>query len=106
MDEKSEKDFRDPATVRLDLLIDQINRLTEGLDKAVNFEPHSHNYTVTHSSEGMGAWGTAAVTACFFTFLGLILFAVWVIPNVHDLMAWRDIHQNHISALEAKDKAK
>lgn len=66
------------------------------LERASNW----NTVTVTHKDSGPGRWQTAAIVACFATWFALILFAM----EIHDLRAWRDIHQNHINALEAKQK--
>ena len=91
-------------TTKLDLLIEHINALVKSVELVIagDGSNQSQTQTVVHKTEGMGAWGAAAVTACMFTFLGLILFAMWAIPEIHDLKAWKDIHGNRINALEAR----
>lgn len=93
-------DERDPDTVKVDLLVDQVNALLTKMDQVM--ERGHQSQTVIHKSEGMGAWGAAAVTACCFTFLGLILFAFIVLPDVHDLKAYQQNHEKRINKLESK----
>ncbi len=97
-------DERDPTTVRMDLLVDQVNALLGRMDEVLRHD-RGNVQTVIHKTAGMGAWGSAAVTACMFTFLGLILLAVVVVPEVHDLRAWNDIIRAKISRLEAPSGA-
>lgn len=95
-----EDDDRDPSTVKLDLLVDQVNALCASMAAAM--EARGNNtQTVIHKTAGMGPWAAAAVTACFFTFLGLILLAVALVPEIHDLRAWNDINRAKIARLEA-----
>lgn len=64
-------------------------------------EQHGGNtQTIVHHQAGMSVWGAVAVTSCIFTFLGLILFSLVVIPELHDLRAWSDIFRSKIYALE------
>ena len=76
------------------------------LREQLRLQGPGNTQTVYHQHSGMGAWGGAAVTACFCTIAMLIATLIVVVPQLHDLKAWEQIHQNHISALEAKDKAK
>lgn len=92
-------DDRDPDTVRFDLLVDQVNALVGKMDAVI--ERGGNTQTVIHKTAGLGPWAAAAVTACFFTFLGLILLAVALVPEIHDLRAWNDINRAKIAKLEA-----
>lgn len=94
-----EADDRDPDTVRFDLLVDQVNALVGKMDAVI--DRGGNTQTVIHKTAGMGPWAAAAVTACFFTFLGLILLAVVILPDLHDLQAWQDIMRQKIAKLEA-----
>lgn len=97
----------DPAITRADLAIDTVNQLCASLDAAMaEFrelvkQRGNNTQTVIHKTAGMGPWAAAAVTACFFTFLGLILLAVVILPDLHDLQAWQDIMRQKIAKLEA-----
>lgn len=92
----------DPNVVRTDVLIDRVNALTDTIDKLIRHESSTTTQTVIHKSSGVGPWAAAAICACFFTFLGLILFALVVIPEMHDLKAWSDIYRSKIYTLEKK----
>jgi len=94
------EDDRDPSTVRMDLLVDQVNALLGRMDDVLRHD-HGNTQTVIHKTAGMGPWGAAAVTACMFTFLGLILFALVVLPTLHDLQAWQDVIRGKVSKLES-----
>lgn len=45
---------------------------------------------------------SGAVVACIFTMLSLILFAVWAVPEIHDLNAFKSNHDVKITKLENK----
>lgn len=95
-------DNRDPDTVRFDLLVDQVNALVGKMDAVI--ERGGNTQTVIHKTAGIGPWGAAAVTACFFTFLGLILLAMLILPDIHDLKAWSDIYRTRIQEITATIK--
>lgn len=100
----SEDDNRDASTIRMDLLVDQVNVLCAKFDQYIDHKPGNSQTVVTHRTEGMSPWAGAAMAACFFTFLGLILFALIVIPEIHDLKAWSDVYRGGISILEENVK--
>lgn len=58
--------------------------------------------TVIHRTEGPTPWLAAAISVMFCTLFFLLLFAAWVIPNLHDLQAWQQIHEKRINKLETK----
>lgn len=100
-------DPRSVSTARFDVLVDQINALTAVIEKQIIQESERklgpvQEVLITQRTEGMGAWGVAAVTACFFTVLCLILFAIWVVPAVHDLQAYSQQHSDRLGKLEKK----
>lgn len=84
---------------RIHALINTVERLSSDIDKLIRAE-NSQTQVVIHKQAGPGGLLAAAITACFASWIALILFAM----EIHDLRAWRDIHQNHINALEAKQK--
>jgi len=98
-----EDDDRDPSTVKLDLLVDQVNALCASMAAAME-NRGNNTQTVIHKTAGLGPWGAAAVTACFFTFLGLILLAIMILPDLHDLKAWSDIYRTRIQEISATIK--
>lgn len=103
MDTPASEDDRDPQTVKLDLLVDQVNALCAAMEAAVEKRSNnSQTVEVTHKTAGMGPWAAAAVTACFFTFLGLILLAILILPDLHDMKAWQDVMRQKITRLEAR----
>jgi len=101
-------DPRGPTQVTFDAIADQVrensvvvSRLETVVEKFLQLHEGRNTQTVIHKTEGMGAWGAAAVTACFFTMLALVLFALVVLPDLHDIKAWQDIMRQKISKLEA-----
>lgn len=100
----SECDKLDVSTIKIDELIGHINNLVKNVELVITREAPSQVQTVIHRTEGMGPWGAAAVTACMFTFLGLILFALWAVPEIHDLKAWVSVHTTKINSLESRSK--
>lgn len=81
-------------TSKIDALVDRIDALLE------NQQAGRNDVRVTHTQTGMGAWGAAAVTACFFSTLIVIAFAIVVIPEIHDLRAWQTIFGRDISTMK------
>ena len=57
---------------------------------------------IHYKSEGMGIVGVICATICVMTLvLFLILGAILVVPEIHDLRAWLDINRAKIAKLEA-----
>lgn len=103
-----ELDPRDAEQQRYDALADQVIASTEAVNRliaTIERSPAAHTQTVIHRNEGMGAWGAAAVAACFMTYLSLIIFAVWAIFQINNLWAWKDIHAGRITRLESQHEA-
>ena len=48
----------------------------------------------------MGAWGAHAVCACFFMYLTLIIFAVWSIFQINNLVAWGNVYGRDLAAMK------
>jgi hypothetical protein len=84
----------------IEQLTEQINKVSESLEKLSN----QSQVVVVHRSEGPTPLLAAGIAVMICTLFMLLLFAAWVIPILHDLQAWRDIHQAHISAIEAQLK--
>jgi hypothetical protein len=77
----------------------------DGLIALLESQDNGRNHvTVTHTQAGMGTWGAAAVTACFFSALLVIAFAIVVIPELHDLKAWSDQYRGQINTLQNEIK--
>ena len=79
----------------------QIDSLVGRLDALIELQQNRNHFVVTQKQEGLGGWNIAAVCACFFTMFALIIALIVIIPEVHDLRAWRDIHSAKIARLEA-----
>lgn len=65
--------------------------------------------TVIHRTEGLGTVGIicAAISFCCLLGIGGVAWMVGIELNkqtaeLHDLRAWRDVHNNDIGALKAK----
>jgi len=104
-------DVEGDSTTRADLAIDMVNQLCAKVDvsmeefrELVKARANGNTQTVIHKTAGLGPWGAAAVTACFFTFLGLILLAIMILPDLHDLKAWSDIYRTRIQEISATIK--
>lgn len=83
------------VAVRIDKLVDRI-------DSLLDHHGSPHTQTVIHRTAGMGPWGAAAVTACFLTYLSLVILAIWASFQVNNLWAWKDVHAAKIAVLESK----
>lgn len=92
----------------VEALTDDVRILTgeiRTLVQAISDTDRGSVQRVVYRVEGMGAWGAAAVCACFLTYLSLLLFAGWTYFQVNNLWAWKDAHAGKIARLEAaKDK--
>lgn len=75
--------------------VDKMEVFAEALTSKV-----SQTQTIIHRNEGMGAWGSAAVVACFLTYLSLIIFAVWSIFQINNLTAWKDVYGRDLAAMK------
>jgi hypothetical protein len=83
-------------------LADKVNTVADALDRMNT--SGQNQLQITYKAHGVSPLLAAALAVMFCTLFFQLLFAIWVIPILHDLQAWKDIHQNHISALEAKQK--
>lgn len=81
-----------------------VQKLTDRMDAYLDHQTTANTNTVIHKTEGVGTWVAAAITACFMTYLALILMGVWTFFQVNDLRAWRDVHAAKIAVLEGKSK--
>jgi len=108
-------DWRSEDVRKLDLMVDQVGDLAKAVKELVERgSPASlapHTQTIIHKTQGMGAWGAAAVTACFMTMLVFVVFMVVyekdqgkIDGRLRDLDAWRGIHSTKIQALESKQE--
>jgi hypothetical protein len=102
-------DFRTDEQIRYDAMSEQARQVTEQAKQVTELVrtfmermPSSTTQTVIHKMQGMGPWGAAAVTACFLTYLSLILFALWSVFQINNLWAWKDIHAGRIGKLESQ----
>ena len=81
----------------------QIDRLVERIDVLLEHQQAgTQTTTLIHKSEGVSAWVAAAITACFMTYLALILIGTWTFFQVNNLAAWKDVHASKIAVLEGK----
>lgn len=81
----------------------KIDSLVERLDVFIEqSQQGSTSQTVIHKTAGMGAWGAAAVTACFMTFLAMIIITIFAVHEMHDLRAWSDTYRAQIATLKAQ----
>lgn len=78
----------------------QTNKEMRDLIDIVRQVAGNNTQTVVHRNEGMGAWGSAAVVACFLTYLSLIIFAIWSIFQINNLTAWKDVFGRDLAAMK------
>lgn len=81
--------------------LQRTNDIVESLADVLQSTRTGNTQTVIHKTEGMGAWGAAAVTACFCTWFGLVLLMF----DLHDLRAWVDTYRAQIAQLQTQVKA-
>lgn len=81
---------------KLDLLIEECRDLTHAVRAAV-VPQQSQNVKVGGSGFLVGALVGMCVATCAATWIALVFFAM----DIHDLRAWRDIHEGRIGKVEA-----
>ena len=105
-------DYRTPEQLRYDAICDQVREVTQLVKVVIEKVPqHGAVQTVIHKTQGMGVVGVICAVVSVCCMLMMIGFG-WLISielnkqtaELHDLRAWRDIHQNHISAIEAREE--
>lgn len=84
---------------QIDLLLDQMVDLSSIVKEIASSRGQSQ--TVIHKTEGVGTWVSAAVVACFATWVVIILSAIYFVPTLHDLTAWEQILNTRITKLES-----
>jgi hypothetical protein len=84
---------------QIDLLLDQMVDLS-GIVKEIA-SSRGQSQTVVHKTQGIGGWASAAVVACFATWVVIILSAIYFVPTLHDLNAWEQILNTRITKLES-----
>jgi hypothetical protein len=55
---------------------------------------------VVYESKGVGGLQAAALTACFLTYLSLIIFAIWSIFQINNLTAWEGVYGRDLAAIK------
>lgn len=92
------------AVEELDLIqvAASLNKLADRMDVFLDHHQGGNVQTVIHKSAGIGPWGAAAVTACFFTAMMLIGFALIVLPELHDHKAWIDLYRGQIAKVQSE----
>ncbi len=91
-------------------LTQQMGAMTERLGEVLahleSIGSNQNTQRVLVQQSGIGPWQIAAVASCFFTMFALIIALVVIVPDIHDLRAWRDIHSAKIARLEAAQEHK
>lgn len=88
---------------KLDLLANRLDRLAEISERLVSKDTSTQVVHI-HKTEGVTNWGTAAIVACFCTWLFIIVFSVIIVADIHDIKAWSDINKNDIATIKGKLK--
>lgn len=88
---------------KLEEFTKQVSRLAEISEKIISKDTSSQVVHI-HKTEGATNWGTAAIVACFCTWLFIIVFSVIIVADIHDLKAWSDINKNDIATIKGKLK--
>lgn len=93
----------------IDALTKRISDLADLLEQSIKQNSTPLRQTVTYRTEGMGTFGiicTAIAFCCMLSIAGV----AWMVSielnkqtaELHDLRAWRDVHNNDISQLKSK----
>ena len=102
-------DHRSREAQRYDAICDQVMETSAQVQKIndlfrelIDTIPKQGTIQEIHyKSEGMGVVGVICATICAMSVLFLILGAILVVPEIHDLRAWLDINRAKIAKLEA-----
>jgi len=97
-------DDRTPEVRRLDYATNLVIDLAAAVDKLIQNMPQGNTQRIIYKTEGMGTVGVVCATICAMCLLFLILGAILIVPEIHDLNAWKDIHQAKIAKLEAQQE--
>ncbi len=101
--------WREREAQRYDAICDQVVEMNNLVKILVEKIPEGQTQTVLYKSEGMGIVGVVCATICVMTLVCLILGAILIVPEIHDLRAWTDILRSKVAKVEAgqqSDKAK
>jgi hypothetical protein len=90
---------RSPEAQRYDAFCDQAFRMEKAAERLMDGGQHQ---TVLHRTEGMGYIGVICASVCVMCVVVLIVGAILIVPELHDLRAWKDIHAAKIAKLEAQ----
>lgn len=83
-------------------VVDKLDGLCARIDSLLESHDKKGHVNVTHTQAGMGAWGGAAIAACFFSTLMVVALAIVVIPELHDDRAWLDQYRQQIAKMQAQ----
>jgi hypothetical protein len=103
-------DTRSDDAVRFDAFVDEVRDSAAEVRALVvalqEWKSHDHGttQTVIHKTEGISGVVGAAIALGFCSMLMLLGMLVWIVPIVHDLQAWEQVHQARILAIENKGK--
>lgn len=84
----------------LDHYAEQIDNLVGRLDSLIELQQSRNHFVVTNKQEGATGLVAAAITACFLTYLSLIIFAVWNVIQISNLVSWEGVYGRELSAVK------
>lgn len=84
----------------LDHYAEKIDELVGRLDALIETQATRNHFVVTNKQEGVSGLVAASVTACFLTYLALILFGIWSIFQINNLTAWKDVYGRELAAIK------
>lgn len=99
----------DGTIKQIHVLCEQMVQMNELVKEVLTKMPQGQHVTMTHKTEGLGMLGVVASAFAFCCLLGVAGLS-WMVSielnkqtaDLHDLRAWRDIHNNDISTLKSK----
>jgi hypothetical protein len=84
----------------LDHYAERIDSLVDRLDSLIEMQASRNHFVVTNKQEGATGLVAAAITACFLTYLSLIIFAVWNVIQISNLVSWEGVYGRDLSAIK------
>lgn len=97
-------DRRTADVRRMDYLRDQVIEINELVKTLVEKIPQGQIQHVVYETKGMGAIGVICAAICGLCVLFLLLGAIFIVPELHDLKAWQDILRKDVAKIQAQQE--
>ena len=90
---------------RYDAICDQVIAMNELVKELVEKIPQGQTQTVLYKTEGPGVWivicTVISAVVSIMCIVVLIVAAILIVPDFHDIKAWQDILRRDVARLQA-----